>query len=787
VRAKIRDRPLRLEEALDIAIQAAEGLAAAHQKGVVHRDIKSSNLMVTSTGQLKVMDFGLAQLTGETRLTKTDTVVGTPAYMSPEQAQRQLTDRRTDIWSLGVVLYEMLTGRLPFEGEREAAVVHAIIQDSHEPVTALRAGVPLELDRILSKALSKSPAQRYQHLDDMLVDLRAVRSNLSGQRALTAREPLPRRWLWPVAAAALLMAGYLAWRAGRGPGSMEPFRAVPLTTLRGLHRSPSFSPDGNQVAFTWTGVKGNNPDIYVQMIGVGSPLQLTRDPGNDYNPIWSPDGQSIAFLRRQSDSQVSELLVIPPLGGTERKMTELRIRDGFSVTPPYVTWCPDGTCFIATNSPGEGKPDALFVISIETGEKKQLTYPNPPTNGDSHPAISPDGSWLVFRRPAGGMYTGALYRVRLGKDFTAADEPQRITPMDLDAGFPTWMPNGEEILLSGRAGLWKLAVPGEAKPARVPFVGEDGLMPVVSQPQPGKPSRLAYVRSFLDDNIWRVETSAPGVPASSQAVISVASTRRDDMPQLSPDGRRVAFTSDRSGEWEIWAADPDGANAMQLTNIGAIASGYPHWSPDGSQIVFHSNVEGQWDVFVVPSTGGKVRNLTSPPFRDYFPSYSRDGRWIYFNSSRSGATRIWKMPAPGGDAVQVTNDAGEAPQESPDGAWLYFVQNIEGASPLWRIPVAGGAPVKVLDNVDLVNFVVMEKGIYYIDRILGGAGIHYLDRSAGETRLRYFDLATRRSVTIANNLGNVDVPLSASRDGRTIIYPRVDSAVDDLMLVENFR
>ena len=147
VRAKIKERPLKLDEALDIAMQTAEGLRAAHQKGIVHRDIKSSNLMLTSTGQVKIMDFGLAQLTGGSRLTKTDTMLGTPAYMSPEQAQRLETDARTDIWSLGVVLYEMVTGRLPFAGEREPAVVFAIIHEPHEPLTAVRAGVPLDLDR----------------------------------------------------------------------------------------------------------------------------------------------------------------------------------------------------------------------------------------------------------------------------------------------------------------------------------------------------------------------------------------------------------------------------------------------------------------------------------------------------------------------------------------------------------------------------------------------------------------------------------------------------------------
>ncbi|MBK5294493.1 MAG: PD40 domain-containing protein [Acidobacteriia bacterium] len=786
VRAKIAERPLKLDEALDIAIQSAEGLRAAHQKGVVHRDIKSSNLMLTSTGVVKIMDFGLAQLTGGTRLTKTDTVLGTPAYMSPELAQRLATDKRTDIWSLGVVLYEMLTGRLPFAGEREPAVIYSIIHERHEPITAIRAGVPLELDRIVGKALAKKPDERYQHLDDMLVDLR-------GLRAGTAAAPpsARRRWLWAALIPVVLGAGLLAWRASRAPEPAEPMRAVPLTTRPGVARYPSLSPDGDLVAFTWTGPKQDNPDIYVQQIGSGSPLRLTTDPGNDYNPVWSPDGRSIAFLRRQSEAGKSELRLIPPLGGPERKLAEIRVRGGNLVVPPYLTWCPDSNHLVVTDTPGEGKPDALFLISLETGEKRQLTHPQPPAWGDINPAVSPDGSWLVFRRQVSGLYSGELYRLPLTGDLTTMGEARRLTPATLDANYLTWMPDSKEILFSARGSLWRLDVtldqPGESTPARLPFVGEDGLMPVVSRPHLGRPSRLVYVRSFSDVNIWRVETSAPGTMASSPPARSISSTRRDDMAQLSPDGRRVAFTTTRSGGWEIWLADPDGSSAVQLTTQGARVAGYPHWSPGGDRIVFHSNPEGQAEVYVIPTAGGKPRNLTSHPALDSFPSFSRDGQWIYFNSNRTGEGQIWKIPASGGDAVRVANIAGYAPIESPDGAYIYYVETMDKPSPLWRLPVSGGVPVKVLNGVVLASFVVREEGIFYINRPSGDGGVYFADQPSGETRLQYLDFATRRSTTLARNLGSLGQGLTASPDGRTILYSRMDSSVDDLMLVENFR
>ena len=187
VKEKIKARPLKLQEALDIAIQTAQGLQAAHEKGVVHRDIKSANLMVTPQGTVKVMDFGLAQLAERSKLTETTTILGTPSYMSPEQAVGEKTDRRTDLWSLGVVLYEMVTGRLPFEGERQEAVLYGITNEEPEPVTAQRAGLPMELEWIVGKALEKDREERYQHAEDLLVDLRSLKRKLKSGRSTILR------------------------------------------------------------------------------------------------------------------------------------------------------------------------------------------------------------------------------------------------------------------------------------------------------------------------------------------------------------------------------------------------------------------------------------------------------------------------------------------------------------------------------------------------------------------------------------------------------------------------
>ena len=785
---KIAGRPLPEKEVIALGIQIASALEDAHEQRIIHRDLKPGNILVTPRGHAKVLDFGLARLLRPeaeadvtASLSETHAVAGTLPYMAPEQLRAQPADARSDIWALGVVLYEMAAGARPFKGHSGFELSAAILHEAPPPLPA-RVAAPLRA--VIERCLEKDPGRRYQRAGEVRAALETIHAGAGAASPAVARRDTVawRRWALAPLAAVLLIAGFFAWQAWRTPESTEPLRAVSLTTLPGVELYPSFSPDGSQIAFTWAGPNQDNQDIYVQLIGSGSPLRLTTDPLNDYNPVWSPDGRWIAFFRGQPPAPTGlrsrELRLIPPLGGPERKLADIQGQDfpGLSLSgaAAYLAWSADSSSLLVTDSPGEGQPDALFVVSLETGEKRRLTNPQPPVLADTSPAVSSDGRSLVFlRRTSWG--SGELHLLPLGSGVTAAGEPRRLTPAELRADYPVWMPDGNEIIFSAKGGLWRLAVPGENTPMRMPYVGDDGVMPAISRSQSGEPPRLAYVRSFADTNFWRIETSAPGAPSSSAPVMAIGSTKAEYHLRFSPDGRRVAFSSRRSGEAEIWVSDPDGPNATQLTSMGAQETMCPNWSPDGQLIAFSSNSEGEFDIYVVPAAGGKPRRLTSHAAIDICPTFSRDGKWIYFSSMRSGDYRVWKMPAAGGDAVQVTpNQGGGGAIESPDGSSVYY-NTVSVVSSVWRMPTAGGDPVKVLDGVVRFNYSLLDKGAYYIDR------------PESETRLQYLDFATGTTTTVARNLGEVGAGLTTSPDGRTILFTRRDASADDLMLVENFR
>jgi Tol biopolymer transport system component len=799
-----------IAERLALFAEVCSAVEHAHCKGVVHRDLKPANVLVTERDGRripKVIDFGVAKaagihLTGRTVATSFGEFLGTPDYMSPEQAsfEPKAIGPASDVYSLGVLLYELLTGVLPVDPARlrnvDVAVAVRIIREEAAPpplvrlretgtlpdAAALRKTDPANLERILSGGLArvlkacleKDPRLRYSSVASLAEDveryLRGEAIRTQGSHILRRLRIGLRRYRRPaILAGAAIVVLAVASLFLRAPPN-TPLEAAPLTTYPGSETCPSFSPDAKELVFAWDGEREQNWDIYRLRIGAAEPQRLTSSEAVEYSPAWSPDGKWIAFLRSEAGA-TAHLTLMPESGGVAR---DLRAAS-FNIDPRdrRLAWSADSHWLIWAHNDSGGQRQRLFAVSAATGEERPVAGTGYATSmAEGQPAISADGRALLFARDA--ETPGQLWILPLTPNLGAAGPQRRIFAGGLankENGTPIFLSSREMLFTSpahgGRA-LFRASLSGDRQPVEFPELGGNVDTPELSSD--GR--KLVFVREAYDSNVWCLHLDAPAGKETGRERV-LASTLRDQNAALSPDGKTLAFESNRGGSIEIWRASREGLNTRQLTSVGQTSS--PRWSPDGKQIVFDGNSAGKTAIYAIPADGGTPRKLVSDPTDTVQPIWSPDGKWIYYCSSRSGQREIWRIPADGGTPEQVTRHGGFDLVFSPDRRWIYYGRLRVSSAPIWRRATEGGEEQMLIDSSIDGHVFATSRYLYYNRRISGK-----------KCQIVAYDLASRRSKVLATTDRAIRERLAVSADERSIYFTQMDDDGVDLMLVSHF-
>ena len=576
-------------------------------------------------------------------------------------------------------------------------------------------------------------------------------------------------WL-PLLVIVVLAAGIAVhlWTARLANHPANALRTVPFTSYPGNQSQPSFSPDGNQVAFVWNGSSRDNYDIYVKVIGTETPLRLTSDPAADFSPVWSPDGLYIAFLR-YSDTDRG-IYLLPVIGGTARKIYtpigKIEWERG------SVSWSPDGKRLVFPDGKSASSPSQIYSLALDSLQAHSISKPPEHWDGDSDPVFSPDGTHIAFVRAVEAAIRDVYVMDADGSNV------RRVTSDDRDVESLVWDVSGKSIIFSsdrgGRPSLWRLGLEKGATPERIEVGGEDATGPAVAP----KGNRLAYSQSKSNWSIMRVSLRSANSKAGSPKLTPLlSSTLQDSSPHYSPDGSRIAFQSWRSGTQEIWFCNSDGSSPVKLTSFDGPLTGSPSWSPDGTHIAFDARPNGHSHVFYLTTEGSLPKAATSGDSNDIVPTWSHDGQWLYFGSNRSGSWEIWRVSPGGGNLLQVTHHGGFIAAESPDRRWLYYTKADEPG--LWRTPINGGftdSEEKILDLPRLG---------YWGYWSLANDGIYYLRNNTIE-----FKNTNTGAVTRILQLDHTPPPfagMTVSPDGASLLFTDITEISSNITLVENFK
>ena len=571
---------------------------------------------------------------------------------------------------------------------------------------------------------------------------------------------------WLALTAILLVLVLVAWRSRafskkRADAPLPAPEIIPLAGLAGYEVGPAFSPDGNQVAFTEINGQQNS-GIYTTLVGGEQSLRLTRDP-RDCCATWSPDSREIAFLRRR-DNQY-DIYIVPALGGTERRLYTMAC-----VQYPWLNWSPDGKLLAFPRTVSGNSNSAITIFSLPETSTRQLTSP-PDEYLDRDPAFSPDGKTLAFVRGTIAGVANDVYVVAMN-----GGEPRRLTFQNRPISGVAWTPDAKNLIYScargGTETLWRVPFSG-GTPVPVTLAGNAALAPSIAR----RGNELAYQQAVGKDNIWRVPVKN-GHRLPEAPTIAIAAKGRKMRPSFSPDGKKIAFESDRLGYMDIWSCDSHGMNCAQLTSLHGTA-GTPRWSPDGQSIAFEFHPGERAEVYVVDVNGGLPRQIRTIPGADNLvPSWSRDGRWLYFSSKHGREPfQLWKVPLAGGAPIQITKTGGISAVESADGKYLYFSKYEQNG--VWRMPLQGGPEVRVLDKPDgpeWFNWGLARNGIYFLN-----------SRAEPKPTVDFFDFATTKTHPFFALDKPWDWGLAVAPDEQSVLFVEAEFEESNIVVIKNFR